>query len=89
MQAAVQQIRDALEADILMFNVESAAEIHAINDVAASVGKKARIALHTAKPSSSGRPISRSTTSGRSRSVIAARTAAGLSSRVMKALSSR
>ena len=39
------EIRDALEADILMFNVESSAEIHAINEVAASVGKKARIAL--------------------------------------------
>jgi len=39
------EIRDALKADILMFNVESAAEIHAINDVAASVGMKARIAL--------------------------------------------
>lgn len=39
------EIRDALKADILMFNVESAAEIHVINDVAASVGKKARIAL--------------------------------------------
>lgn len=40
-----EEIRDALKADILMFNVESPAEIHAINDVAASVGKKARIAL--------------------------------------------
>ena len=39
------EIREALKADILMFNVESAAEIHAINDVAASVGTKARIAL--------------------------------------------
>jgi len=39
------EIREALKADILMFNVESPAEIHAINDVAASVGKKARIAL--------------------------------------------
>ncbi len=39
------EIRDALKADILMFNVESSAEIHAINDVAASVGKKARVAL--------------------------------------------
>jgi diaminopimelate decarboxylase len=39
------EIRDGLEADILMFNVESSAEIHAINEVAASVGKKARIAL--------------------------------------------
>jgi diaminopimelate decarboxylase len=40
-----EEIRDALKVDILMFNVESAAEIHAINDVAASVGMKARIAL--------------------------------------------
>jgi len=40
-----EEIRDALKADILMFNVESSAEIHAINEVAASVGKKARIAL--------------------------------------------
>jgi len=39
------EIRDALKADILMFNVESTAEIHAINAVAASVGMKARIAL--------------------------------------------
>jgi len=40
-----EEIRDALKADILMFNVESSAEIHAINEVAASIGKKARIAL--------------------------------------------
>jgi diaminopimelate decarboxylase len=40
-----EEIRDALKADILMFNVESSAEIHAINDVAASAGKKARVAL--------------------------------------------
>lgn len=39
------EIRDALKADILMFNVESPAELLAINDVAASVGKKARVAL--------------------------------------------
>ena len=39
------EIRHALKADILMFNVESPAEIHAINEVAASVGMKARIAL--------------------------------------------
>lgn len=39
------EIRDALKANILMFNVESAAEIRAINDVAASVGMRARIAL--------------------------------------------
>ncbi len=42
---SAEEIRDALKADILMFNVESSAEIRAINDVAASVGKKARIAL--------------------------------------------
>ncbi|WP_455378405.1 diaminopimelate decarboxylase [Petrachloros mirabilis] len=41
----VEEIRDALNADILMFNVESSAEIYAINDVAASIGKKARVAL--------------------------------------------
>src|SRR5688572_13936461 len=39
------EIRDALKADILMFNVESSAELHAINDVAASMGGKARVAL--------------------------------------------
>ncbi len=39
------EIRDALKADILMFNVESPAELHAMNEVAASVGKKARVAL--------------------------------------------
>lgn len=39
------EIRDALKAEILMFNVESSAEIHAVNDVAASLGKKARVAL--------------------------------------------
>jgi diaminopimelate decarboxylase len=39
------EIRDALKANILMFNVESAAEIRAINDVAASVDMRARIAL--------------------------------------------
>lgn len=39
------EIREALQADILMFNVESPAEIRAINDVAASMGKPARIAL--------------------------------------------
>ncbi|MGE0643868.1 MAG: diaminopimelate decarboxylase [Nitrospira sp.] len=42
---APEEIRDALMADILMFNVESPAEFHAINQVAAEVGKKARIAL--------------------------------------------
>jgi diaminopimelate decarboxylase len=39
------EIREALKADILMFNVESPAELHAINEVAAAVGKKARVAL--------------------------------------------
>lgn len=39
------EIRDALKADILMFNVESSAELQAINDVAASMGMKARVAL--------------------------------------------
>ena len=40
-----EEIRDALKADILMFNVESSPEIHVLNDVAASLGKKARVAL--------------------------------------------
>ncbi len=39
------EIRDALKANILMFNVESPAELQAINDVAASVGTRARVAL--------------------------------------------
>ena len=39
------EIRDALKADILMFNVESSAEVHAINDVAASMGVRARVAV--------------------------------------------
>jgi len=39
------EIRDALKADILMFNVESPAELHAINEVAAGLGRKARVAL--------------------------------------------
>lgn len=39
------EIRDALKAGILMFNIESSAEMHAINDVAASVGKIAPVAL--------------------------------------------
>lgn len=42
---APNEIRDALKADVLMFNVESPAELHTINEVAASVGKKARVAL--------------------------------------------
>lgn len=40
-----EEIRDALKAGILMFNVESSAEMHAIDDVAASVGKIAPVAL--------------------------------------------
>jgi len=39
------EIRDALKAGILMFNVESSAELRAIDEVAASVGTKARVAL--------------------------------------------
>lgn len=39
------EIREALKADILMFNVESSAELRAINDVAASMGCRARVAL--------------------------------------------
>ncbi len=39
------EIREALKADILMFNVESSAEVQAINDVAASIGVRARVAL--------------------------------------------
>src|SRR5574340_180380 len=39
------EIRDALKADILMFNVESSAELQAINEVAASMGVKALVAL--------------------------------------------
>ena len=42
---SAEEIRDALKADILMFNVESSAELQALNEVAASVGKKARVAL--------------------------------------------
>jgi len=42
---SAEEIRDALKADILMFNVESSAELQAINEVAASVGKKACVAL--------------------------------------------
>ena len=42
---SAEEIRDALKANILMFNVESSAELQAVNDVAASVGKKARVAL--------------------------------------------
>jgi len=39
------EIRDALKAGILMFNVESSAELRVIDEVAASVGKTARVAL--------------------------------------------
>ncbi|WP_447599899.1 diaminopimelate decarboxylase [Nitrospira sp. Nam80] len=39
------EIAEALKADILMFNVESSEELRAINDVAASMGKQARVAL--------------------------------------------
>lgn len=40
-----EEIRSALKADILMFNVESPAELYAIDEVAASMGRKARVAL--------------------------------------------
>lgn len=40
-----EEIRYALTSDILMFNVESAAELHAIDDVAAELGRRARVAL--------------------------------------------
>jgi diaminopimelate decarboxylase len=40
-----EEIRQALDADILMFNVESTAELRAIDDVAAEAGRKARVAL--------------------------------------------
>jgi len=40
-----EEIAEALKADILMFNVESSAELQAINEVAASLGVKARVAL--------------------------------------------
>jgi diaminopimelate decarboxylase len=40
-----EEIRDALKADILMFNVESPAELRAIDDAAASLGTRARVAL--------------------------------------------
>ncbi|HEX2056648.1 MAG TPA: diaminopimelate decarboxylase [Nitrospiraceae bacterium] len=42
---SAEEIREALKADILMFNVESSEELQAINDVAASIGTKARVAL--------------------------------------------
>jgi diaminopimelate decarboxylase len=40
-----EEIRDALTSDILMFNVESSAELRAIDQVAAEVERKARVAL--------------------------------------------
>jgi len=40
-----QEIRQALDADVLMFNVESSAELRAIDDVAAEMKRKARVAL--------------------------------------------
>ena len=40
-----EEIRYALESKILMFNVESSNELHAINDVAAGMNRKARVAL--------------------------------------------
>lgn len=39
------EIAEALKADILMFNVESVAELHCINEVAGSMGKTARISF--------------------------------------------
>lgn len=39
------EIKFAIEKDILMFNVESSQELEIINDCAAEIGKKARIAL--------------------------------------------
>jgi len=39
------EIRYALETDILMFNVESSAELRALDEVAAEMGRKARVAL--------------------------------------------
>lgn len=40
-----EEIRAALEADILMFNVESLAELARINDIAGDMGRKARISF--------------------------------------------
>ena len=39
------EIRDALESGILLFNVESSAELQALNDVASEMGTQARVAL--------------------------------------------
>jgi diaminopimelate decarboxylase len=40
-----EEIRYALEQDILMFNVESSEELHAIDEVAAELRRRARVAL--------------------------------------------
>jgi len=40
-----EEIRYALETDILMFNVESSAELRTIDQVAAELGRRARVAL--------------------------------------------
>ena len=40
-----QEVRYALEQDILMFNVESSAELKMIDEVAAETGRRARVAL--------------------------------------------
>ncbi len=40
-----EEIRAALDADVLMFNVESSAELRAIDEVAAELGRRARVAL--------------------------------------------
>jgi diaminopimelate decarboxylase len=40
-----EEIRQALEADVLMFNVESSAELREIHDVAAEMRRTARVAL--------------------------------------------
>jgi diaminopimelate decarboxylase len=42
---SVNEMRLALEHDILCFNVESIPELHRLNDVAGSLGRKARISL--------------------------------------------
>jgi len=42
---SVEEMRLALEHDILCFNVESIPELHRLNEVAGSMGKKARISL--------------------------------------------
>ncbi len=40
-----EEIKYALESNILLFNVESSAELHAINEVARQIGKQAPVAL--------------------------------------------